>query len=196
MLDIGNQVHNIAESILALSEQTQQISEIISAVEDIADQSNLLALNAAIEAARAGEAGKGFAVVATEVRNLAEQSRQATAQISSILSDIQKSANSAVMVTEQGTKRAQVGADLARSTDQAIRAILERVSETIQAAQQIAASSHEQLIGMDQINNAMGDINRSAIQNQTGIQQIEQAAQNLNSMSASLMNLVQRYETD
>ena len=74
----------------ALSEQTAQIGEITSAVNDLADQSNLLALNATIEAARAGEQGKGFAVVADEVRNLAEQSKQATAQVQAILEDIEQ----------------------------------------------------------------------------------------------------------
>jgi len=79
MSEIKGRVEGIAENILALSEQTQQIGEIIATVNDIAAQSNILALNASVEAARAGEAGKGFAVVAVEVRNLAEQSRQATA---------------------------------------------------------------------------------------------------------------------
>ena len=97
MDNIKEQVANIAETILALSEQTQQIGAIIATVNDIADQSNLLALNAAIEAARAGEAGKGFAVVAGEVRSLAEQSRQATAQVKDILGDIQK----ATMITHR-----------------------------------------------------------------------------------------------
>ena len=107
MLGLKDQVRHIAETILNLSEQTLQIGEIIATVNDIADQSNLLALNAAMEAARAGEAGRGFAVVAGEVRNLAEQSRQATAQVSGILSEIQKAANTAVMVTEKGTKSAE-----------------------------------------------------------------------------------------
>ena len=109
MDNIKEQVGNIAETILALSEQTQQIGAIIATVNDIADQSNLLALNAAIEAARAGEAGKGFAVVAGEVRSLAEQSRQATSQVKEILGDIQKATNTAVMVTEEGTKRTEAG---------------------------------------------------------------------------------------
>jgi methyl-accepting chemotaxis protein len=116
MLSLKDQVRHIAETILSLSEQTLQIGEIIASVNDIADQSNLLALNAAMEAARAGEAGRGFAVVAGEVRNLAEQSRQATAQVSSILSEIQKAANTAVMVTEKGTKGAETGVELAQST--------------------------------------------------------------------------------
>jgi methyl-accepting chemotaxis protein len=104
MARIKTRVEVIAENILALSEQTQQIGEIIDAVNDIASQSNMLALNAAVEAARAGEHGKGFAVVAEEVRDLAERSRQATAQIKAILSDIQGATNATVIATEEGTK--------------------------------------------------------------------------------------------
>src|SRR5690606_31229676 len=80
---IKQRVENIAENILLLSERTQQIGEIIDTVNALADQSKLLALNASIEAARAGEEGKGFAVVAMEVRQLAEQSRQATGRVRS-----------------------------------------------------------------------------------------------------------------
>ena len=80
MQDIRTKVEGIARNILALSEQTQQIGDIIATVTDIADQSNILAINAAIEAAKAGDQGKGFAVVASEVRNLAEQSKQATGE--------------------------------------------------------------------------------------------------------------------
>ena len=96
---IKGRVEGIAENILALSEQTQQIGQIISTVNDIATQSNMLALNASVEAARAGEQGKGFAVVAMEVRSLAEQSRQATGQVEEILSDIQRATNMTVMAT-------------------------------------------------------------------------------------------------
>jgi hypothetical protein len=76
MEEIRERVEAIAQDILTLSEQTQQVGEITATVDDLAEQSNLLALNATIEAARAGEQGRGFAVVAAEVRNLAEQSRQ------------------------------------------------------------------------------------------------------------------------
>ena len=92
-----------------LSERTQQIGEIIDAVNALADQSKLLALNASIEAARAGEEGKGFAVVAMEVRQLAEQSRGATSRVRDILSEIQDATNMAVMVTEEGSKGAENG---------------------------------------------------------------------------------------
>jgi len=194
MLALKDQVNHIAETILSLSEQTLQIGEIIATVNDIADQSNLLALNAAMEAARAGEAGRGFAVVAGEVRNLAEQSRQATAQVSSILSDIQKSANKAVMVTEKGTNSAETGVALAQSTGDSIRVIREHTQQVATVAQQIAASARQQLAGMDQITRAMESINQGATQTQKGMQQVDQSAQNLNDLAKRLTSVVQIYK--
>jgi methyl-accepting chemotaxis protein len=194
MLGLKDQVRHIAETILSLSEQTLQISEIIATVNDIADQSNLLALNAAMEAARAGEAGRGFAVVAGEVRNLAEQSRQATAQVSSILSEIQKATNTAVMVTEKGTQSAEGGVELAQSTGDSIRVIREHTQQVAAAAQQIAASARQQLAGMDQITQAMENINLGATQTQKGMQQMDQTAQNLNDLAKQLTSIVQQYK--
>src|SRR2546428_2516980 len=115
------QMEAISESIAWLSEQTQAISEIITTVNDLADQSNLLAVNAAIEAAKAGEQGKGFAVVAQEVRNLAEQSKQATAQVRTILTDIQNATSTAVMATELGAKAVDAGVKQSAEAAGAIR---------------------------------------------------------------------------
>ena len=194
MLGLKDQVRHIAETILNLSEQTLQIGEIIASVNDIADQSNLLALNAAMEAARAGEAGRGFAVVAGEVRNLAEQSRQATAQVSGILSEIQKAANTAVMVTEKGTKSAEAGVELAQATGDSIRVIREHTQQAVAAAEQIAASARQQLAGMDQITRAMGSINLGAMQTQKGMHQVDQATQNLNDLAKQLIGIAQQYK--
>jgi len=191
---LKDQVRLIAETILNLSEQTLQIGEIIATVNDIADQSNLLALNAAMEAARAGDAGRGFAVVAGEVRTLAEQSRQATAQVSSILSEIQKSANTAVMVTEKGTQSAETGVALAQSTGDSIRVIREHTQQAVAAAEQIAASARQQLAGMDQITRAMENINLGAAQTQKGMQQVDQSAQNLNDLAGHLTSILQKYK--
>ncbi|MBF0450574.1 MAG: PAS domain-containing protein [Candidatus Magnetomorum sp.] len=193
MNNIKDQVAAIAETILSLSEQTQQIGEIIATVNDIADQSNLLALNAAIEAARAGEAGKGFSVVAGEVRNLAEQSRQATSQVKDILGEIQKSSNTAVMVTEEGTKRAEAGVQLTHKTGQAIQGIRERIQHAAQAADQIAVSTNEQLTGMDQIVVAMESINQAAAQADAGTRQVEEAAQNLSELANKLKDMMGKY---
>lgn len=193
---VKEQVGAIAEAILGLSEQTQQIGEIIATVKDIADQSNLLALNAAIEAARAGEAGKGFGVVAGEVRTLAEQSRQATEQVRNILGEIQKSANTAVMVTEEGSKRADLGLQRAQATGEVIRTIADRIRQSQQSALQIAATAREQLTGMDQIGLAMESISQATGQTVDGTRQVEKAAHNLNTLAAQLTGVVQRYHLE
>ncbi|MBU2489437.1 MAG: HAMP domain-containing protein, partial [Proteobacteria bacterium] len=194
MAAIRDQVENISRTILDLSEKTQKIGEIISTVNDIADQSNLLALNAAIEAARAGEAGRGFAVVAEEVRSLAEQSRGATAQVREILGEIRKSADSAVMVTEEGTRRAETGVELSRITGQAIANIAERITKAALATQQIAVSTNQQLVGMDQITAAMESINQTTQEAEDGTRTVEAEALSLNALAGQLQELVKRYK--
>ncbi len=193
MDDIRAKVEAIAENILALSEQTQQIGDIIDTVTDIAGQSNILALNAAIEAAQAGEAGKGFRVVADEVRSLAEQSRQASAQVKVILGDIQKATNLAVMATEQGTKGVNAGAELVSSTAQTIGELTRAVETAAQAAQQIVAGVGQQTVGLDQIAIGMGDINQAAQQSAAGAQQSQKAAQQLTDLADQLKHVVAQY---
>lgn len=193
MENIREQVQTIAETILTLSEQTQQIGEIITSVNDIADQSNLLALNAAIEAARAGEAGKGFGVVAAEVRSLAAQSQQATKQVRTILGDIQKAANLAVMVTEEGAKRVASGVHQAESSGQAIRTLNDHIQDVSSAAAQIESSASEQLAGMEQISVAMNHIDQAASETQESTRQIKLVAQDLNNLAEAMVILVERY---
>jgi methyl-accepting chemotaxis protein len=133
MNQIRSQIESIADSVLRLSEYSQIIGEINDAVNDLAEQSNLLAVNAAIEAARAGEQGKGFAVVAQEIRNLAEQSKQATGRIKGILSDIQKAMNAAVLATEQGTKSVEAGVKQSAVAGESIRTLADSIAESAQA---------------------------------------------------------------
>src|ERR671937_3125611 len=113
MAAIREKVEAIASDVQALSDQTAQIGEITNAVNDLADQSNLLALNATIEAARAGEQGKGFAVVADEVRNLAEQSKQSTAQVQELLDEVHAATRAAVNTAQEGTEVVEHGTQLA-----------------------------------------------------------------------------------
>lgn len=194
MKRIHQQMSSIADSMVRLSEQTQAIGQIIAAVDDLAAQSNLLAVNAAIEAAKAGEQGKGFTVVAQEVKSLAEQSKQATAQVRTILSDIQKATSAAVMATEQGTKAVEAGVKQSAQAGESIQALTSSVAESAQAATQIAASSQQQLIGVDQVASAMESIKQATAQNVASAKQMETSARNLNDVGRKLKQLIERYK--
>jgi PAS domain S-box-containing protein len=191
---IREQMESIAESIVRLSEQGQTIGEIIATVNDLAEQSNLLSVNAGIEAARAGEHGKGFAVVAQEVKSLAEQSKQATAQVRTILGDIQKATNSAVMATEQGSRAVEAGVAQSTQAGEAIRLLADSILEAARASTQITASSQQQLAGMDQILLAMENIKTASTQNVEGAKQTEASAQNLHELGQKLKKLIEQYK--
>ncbi len=191
---IREQMESVAESIVRLSEQGQAIGEIIATVNDLADQSNLLAVNAAIEAAKAGEQGKGFAVVAQEVKTLAEQSKQATAQVRAILGDIQKATGAAVMATEKGDKAVESGVKQSTQAGDSVRSLAESIAEAAQAALQIAASAQQQLVGMDQIALAMENIKQASAQNAASTKQAEVSARNLHTLGQKLQGLVEQFQ--
>jgi methyl-accepting chemotaxis protein len=191
---IRQRVESIAENILMLSERTQQIGEIIETVNEIAAQSKLLALNASIEAARAGEDGKGFAVVAMEVRQLAEQSRDATARVRDILNQIQQATNTAVMVTEEGSKGAEAGMGLVERAGESIESLSQTIEEASQAAIQIAASTNQQNNGMEQLAQAMASIKQASTQAAASTRQAERSAKDLNEMAQRMQDAVRRYQ--
>jgi len=191
---IQNQMESIANTIIRLSEQSQQIGGIIASVNDVADQSNLLAVNAAIEAAKAGEQGKGFAVVAQEIKTLALQSKQATIQVRNILSDVQKATSAAVMATEQGSKAVENGVKQSTQAGESIRQLAQSVNESVQAATQIVASSQQQVVGMDQVSIAMNNINQASAENAASMTQAEKAARDLNDLGQKLKQLVEQYK--
>ena len=191
---IREQMETIAQTVVRLSEQSQSIGGIIASVTDLADQSNLLAVNAAIEAAKAGEQGKGFAVVAQEIKSLAEQSKQATAQVRGILSDVQKATSNAVMATEQGSKAVEAGVKQAAEAGEAIRALAETSNEAVQTSIQIVSSSQQQVVGMDQIGVAMESINQAGTQTAASMKQMEVAAQNLHELGEKLKELVAQFK--
>ncbi|MCX5855211.1 MAG: methyl-accepting chemotaxis protein, partial [Deltaproteobacteria bacterium] len=191
---IKEQMDSIADMVVRLSEQSQAIGEIIATVNDIAEQSNLLAVNASIEAAKAGEQGKGFAVVAQEIRSLAAQSKQATTQVRNILFDVQKAIGSAVMATEQGNKAVEEGVRLSTQAGESIDILAESVTEATNAAIQIAASSQQQLIGMDQVVSAMESIREASAQTASSTKQTERAAHDLHNLGQRLQEIVKLYK--
>lgn len=190
MFRIQEQMESIAESIVRLSEQSQAIGEIIATVNGLAEQSNLLAVNAAIEATKAGDQGKGFGVVAQEIKSLAEQSKQATSQVRTILGDIQKATSAAVLATEQGNKAVEAGVRQGGETGESIRLLAESINEAAQAATQIAASSQQQMAGMDQVVMAMENIKQASVQNVAGTRQAEVAAKGLHELGQRLGDLI------
>ena len=193
MKSIREKVEGIAENILALSEQTQQIGEITGTVSNLAHQLKMLALNASIEAAKAGDAGKGFAVVAAEVKNLAEQSQQATEQVGAILQEIRHATDKAVMVTEEGSKGVDEGMGLVEKAGTTMHQLTGVIRESALASQQIAASVRQEATGIDQITTAMGDINGATSQFVETSAKTKSAAEQLDKLAEEMRQSVSQY---
>jgi methyl-accepting chemotaxis protein len=190
----GTHMHTISENILKLNERSRLIGEIIAAVNDIAEQSNLLAVNASIEAARAGEQGKGFAVVAQEIRNLAEQSKQSTSQVRLILQDIQNFVNSAVLSTEQASKALEDGIKTANQTGVVITELVKSIEVSYDASLQITSSNQQQQIGMDQIASAMENIRTASSHNANSTREVESYTNQLLNLSNSIAKQIKRFK--
>ncbi len=187
---ITGQMSVMAESINRLGEQTQAVGDIITTVNDLAEQSNLLSVNASIEAAKAGDQGKGFSVVAQEVKSLAEQSKQAVAQVRTILSEIQKASSAAVQAAEQGQNTVEAGRQQSLASGDSVHVISETAGEAAQSATQISASSRQQLAGMEQISQAIESINKAGLQSAAGTRQVEQEVKQLQDLAMRLRRLV------
>lgn len=190
---IRQQAEAVAENIVALSEKTLAIGEIIETVNDISERSHLLALNAAIEAAAAGESGRSFAVVAAEMKMLADQAKEGTSQVRSILGDIQRGINSSVMLTEEAVKRVTAGKQRTDLTQETINEITGRIQESVQTFQQIVASTNQQQLGIEQVMGALQNIRQASQQTAAGTRQLDTAAANLTSLSQQLLGLAERY---
>jgi PAS domain S-box-containing protein len=191
---IRERVEGIAQQILALSEQAQQIGTIVTTVNDIAEQTNLLALNAAIEAARAGVHGKGFAVVAMEVKKLAEQSQQATARIGALVAEIQKQTRASVVATEEGAKGVELGVRLALKAGSTIESVMAMTGNTSEAVQQIATIAKQQSVGIQQVSIAMANINAGMKQTTTSAESLQQVAEDFNALAMALRNVARKYK--
>ncbi len=194
MVGIRSQVESVAENIVTLSERNQAIAEIISTVNDIAEQSNLLALNAAIEAAAAGDQGRSFSVVANEIKNLAEQAKESTVQVRAILNDIQKGINSSVMLTEEAVKRAESGKLQSNVAEQTILQLSGTTEDSVRAFQQIVGATNQQQIGFEQITQALKAIRQGAEQTAASTNQLEKAALSMNALGQQLQLSASRYQ--
>jgi|JI9StandDraft_2_1071091.scaffolds.fasta_scaffold00028_6 methyl-accepting chemotaxis protein len=187
---LKEKVRLIAEQIMNLSEQTNQIGTISSLVSELANQTNMLAINASVEAVRAGENGKGFAVVASEIRKLADMSKKSASQINLLVNNTQKAIHSTVIVTEEGTKTVAEGVRIAQSTSDAFQGVTDAINNVVINNQQIALNIKQQAMAIQQVVEAMNAINTAAKENSQGIIQVKEGVQRLNDAAHNLNEIV------
>lgn len=187
---IREQIQETSKRIKRLGESSQEIGDIVSLINDIADQTNILALNAAIQASMAGEAGRGFAVVADEVQRLAERSAAATKQIETLVKTIQTDTNEAVISMEHTTAEVVKGARLAQDAGVALEEI-ESVSKNLaDLIQNISNAARQQAASAGHISNTMNVIQEITSQTSAGTTATARSIGNLAEMAQEMRNSV------
>ncbi|ELI6419143.1 TPA: methyl-accepting chemotaxis protein [Aeromonas salmonicida subsp. salmonicida] len=192
--NISSTVGDAASSLSELNSHTQQISDIIEVIRDIADQTNLLALNAAIEAARAGEQGRGFAVVADEVRNLASRSAASTQQITGMISKIQSGADASIRSMENTVNNVSRGVSLANQTGEAIISIKSHAANLTGLMGEISHTLREQSTAANEVVSTVGHITSLSEQSGDAARHVSQEAAKLKQLSRLLRQEMGRFK--
>jgi methyl-accepting chemotaxis protein len=192
--EIAHIVDDSATFVKSLGERSKQIGDIVSVIDDIADQTNLLALNAAIEAARAGEQGRGFAVVADEVRKLAERTAKSTSEIGEMIRGIQDEVSKAVHSMENATSNVDVGVELVTQAGSALQAIVKSADELQLMVQQIASAADEMSATSEEINRDIEQIASISKETCTTALQVEEASKRLADLSENMETTTNQFK--
>ncbi len=193
LLEMLEQVKQIAAQISSLGERTRQIGGITQTVKDLADQSHMLALNAAIEAVRSGEHGKGFAVVAREIRALADQSIRSTSQVRELLATVSEAIGTTVQNTEEGTHHMEEGLAKIRESGDNLQALTDIVRDSSASVRQIALAVSQQTTGIEQISTAVNDLNELMTGTLERITATTQSVESLQALSERVSQVVRGY---
>ena len=178
----GQVVERAIQAMTEIEASSQQVSQIIGVIDEIAFQTNLLALNAGVEAARAGDAGRGFAVVAQEVRALAQRSAEAAKEIKALIST--------------SSQQVGTGVDLVGETGEALKRITSGVAAINRTVGEIAASAQEQATGLQQINTAVNQMDQATQQNAAMVEESTAASHSLSNEASELQRLVGRFRIE
>ena len=190
MDNIREQIQETSKRIKRLGESSQEIGDIVSLINDIADQTNILSLNAAIQASMAGDAGRGFAVVADEVQRLAERSSAATKQIEALVKTIQSDTNEAVISMEHTTAEVVRGARLAQDAGVALEEIENVSTNLAELIQNISNAARQQSSSASHISNTMNVIQEITSQTSSGTNATAYSIGNLADMAFELRSSV------
>ena len=192
--DIATTVGEAAELIHGLEKHSQEISNVVSVIKEVADQTNLLALNAAIEAARAGEQGRGFAVVADEVRKLAERTAMSTQEISGTIATMRTSASNAVASMEGVVDKVAKGVESAQEASEAIRMMGEGSRSAVGMVEEIATAIREQATATNSIAMQVERIAQMSEESSAAAGNSAETARNLDRLATDMQGVVNTYK--
>jgi methyl-accepting chemotaxis protein len=188
----SEQIANTADVVRHLEEDTKSVGTVLDVIKGIAEQTNLLALNAAIEAARAGEQGRGFAVVADEVRTLAQRTQESTAEIHTIIENVQNGAQNAVKAIEAGQTRTEESVSQVTEAGETIEIISTSIQQILGTNEQIAQAAQEQSHVADDISKNVNEITTIAEDSSGHAKKTLELSQNLKNMAGTLNNQIKK----
>lgn len=192
--DLAHDIGGASEVVHELESHSKKIGGVLDVIKSIAEQTNLLALNAAIEAARAGEQGRGFAVVADEVRTLASRTQESTAEIESMIDELQTGARKSVQVMETSSEKATESVENANAASKSLQTITESVSHISDMNTQIATAAEEQSSVAEEINRNITSVSDLGNQTAAGANETTSSSEELARLAANLQNLIGQFK--